>query len=128
MAKIDNKMANLEKALASLELAVATPPVEDRDYGGIIQAFVSSYELMWKALKQILEANGISAPFPRIVFEEAFKADLIEGNEVWKAVMEARNLSMHTYDKALAVELCATIKSQYLPVMKKSLEKMRRSP
>lgn len=128
MTKLDNKMSNLEKALASLELAVATPPIEDRDYGGIIQAFVSCYELLWKVLKHILETNGISAPFPRVVFEEAYKANLVEGNESWKAIMEARNLSMHTYDKTLAVDLCAIITSQYLPVMQKTVKKMRQAP
>lgn len=125
MSDIKQKLKNFDKALASLEAAVATPPVEDRDYGGIIQAFVSVYELTWKALKQILEINGISAPFPRVVFEESFKAGLVDGNEIWKEIMEARNLSMHTYDKELAVRLCSEIKEKYLAAFKKTAPKIR---
>ena len=124
MKNLQQKIANLEKALKSLEAAVATPPIEDRDYGGIVQAFISTYELTWKALKAILEANGIEATFPRVVFEEAFKAGLVEGNEIWKAIMEARNLSMHTYNRQLAVDLCAKIKSDYLPIFLATFKKI----
>lgn len=124
----NNRKVNLGKSLASLELAVATPPTEDRDYGGIIQAFVSVYELTWKMLKHILESNGISAPFPRVVFEEAFKAGLVQDNEVWKDIIEARNLSMHTYDKQLAIKLCDDIKAHYLPVFQRTVKLILSKP
>ena len=125
MKKLSDKIRNLDKALKSLEVAVATPPIEDRDYGGIIQAFVSVYELTWRTLKLVLEVNGIQVPFPRLVFEEAFKANLLAGNTEWKEMMEDRNLSMHTYERDLAVNLCAKIKTRYLPVMKTSFVKIR---
>jgi len=126
MKKIADKLSNLEKAFESLELSVATPPTEDRDYGGIIQAFVSVYELTWKTLKAILEENGIEAAFPRVVFEEAFKAKIMEGNSIWKTIIEARNLSTHTYDKKLAADLCARIKKEYVPIFRSTLIKMKK--
>ena len=125
MKKLENSLLNWEKALQSLQEAVATPPVESRDYGGIVQAFVSVYELTWKTLKLVLEVNGIQAPFPRIVFEESFKAGMLEGNEIWKAMMEARNLSMHTYDRELAITLCESIKKNYLNVLQKTFDRIK---
>ena len=116
---------NLEKALKSLEKAVATPPVEERDYGGIIQAFESVYELTWKTLKKVLEVNGIDAPFPRVVFEEAFKRDMLEGNKIWLKISEDRNLSVHTYDQDMAIQLCKRIKDDYVVIFKQTVQKMK---
>lgn len=125
MTKIQQTFKNLERAFLSLQLAVSTPPTEARDYGGIIQAFEYTYELTWRVLKLILESNGINTPFPRIVFEQAFQSGLIEGNEVWKDIMESRNQSSHTYDQGLAQKLCEDIMSRYVFQFQKTLEKIK---
>ena len=121
MTKLKQRFENLSRAIHSLSVAVSTPPVEERDYAGIIQNFEFSYELFWKTLKLVLESNGVSAPFPRIAFEEAFQRNMISGNEVWKEMMEARNQTVHTYDPALAHALYPLIKDKFLPELLKSL-------
>jgi len=121
MKKIEHAQENLKKAVASLEKAIATPPVEDRDFAGIIQNFEFVYELTWKTLKKILEQEGIEAPFPRIVFEQAFKINLISDHMYWKQISEARNLSAHTYDQTLAEKLCVEIINTYAPIFKRTL-------
>lgn len=127
MKKSEQTFQNYNKALASLEKALATPAVEDRDYAGIVQNFEFTYELLWKTLKAFLEENGITAPFPRVVFEQAYKAGLIEGNEIWKDIMEARNLTVHTYDHAFAVKLCSEIQQKYLGTFQKTRIKLKQA-
>ena len=122
--KAKQSYANLRRALQALEESVATPPTEDRDYAGIIQSFEFTYELTWKTLKHILEANGVEAPFPRLTLEEAFKRNMIDGNDIWKDIIEARHLTVHTYDKKLARRLVAEIQSRYLEVFQKSVAKI----
>ena len=95
------------------------------DFAGIIQSFAFTYELTWKTLKLILEQNGIAAPFPRVAFEEAFKRDMIEGNEIWKDIIEARNLSSHTHDQALVRKLYADINDRYVEIFVKTAERMK---
>lgn len=124
-AKLKKSFENFQKALDALHESVATPPTENRDFAGIIQSFEFTYELCWKTLKILLESNGIDAPFPRIVFEEAFKANLIEGNTIWKDMIEARNLSTHTYNQELAKKLYPVIKDQFLPIFQKTAIKLR---
>lgn len=68
--------------------------------------------------------QGIEAAFPRLVFEEAFSANLIHGNEIWKDMMEDRNLAAHTYDKDLAENLCERIKNDYVSVFAMTLAKI----
>jgi nucleotidyltransferase substrate binding protein (TIGR01987 family) len=125
MKKHEQSFANFVRALNALTESVATPPTEDRDYAGIIQSFEFTYELCWKTLKLILEANGIQAPFPRIAFEEAFKAQMIEGNEIWREIIEARNLTSHTYDQKLARKMVDEIKTRFLPVFANTSIKMK---
>lgn len=120
MKKILQSYSNLCLAFEALKEAVATPPVENRDFAGIIQSFEFTYELTWKTLKLVLEHNGIQAPFPRVCFEEAFKRNMIFGNEVWKEIIEDRNLSTHTYDQALARKLCAKIARDYINVFERT--------
>ncbi|MES2768877.1 MAG: HI0074 family nucleotidyltransferase substrate-binding subunit [Bdellovibrionota bacterium] len=125
MTKLQQSFKNLERSFQSLKRAVATPPIEERDYAGIIQSFEFVYELTWQTLKILLESNGIKSPFPRITFEEAFKRDLIEGNEVWKLIMDARNKTSHTYDQKLAVSLCKEITENYITIFEKTIEKVK---
>lgn len=127
MSKLNQSFSNLELALDSLVNSLHPPPTEDRDFAGIIQNFEFTYELCWKTLKLILEQNGIAAQFPKACFQEAFKFDLIAGNEVWKEIQEARNLSVHTYDKKLAKKLYADIRDRYVKVFLESVEKMRKT-
>jgi len=126
MNKLEQSYGNLCIALDNLKDAVSTPPVESRDFGGIIKAFESTYELLWKTLKLILEKNGLQASFPRLlVFEEAFKAQLIVGNEIWKEMMEDRNLAVHTYDRNMAVRLCQKITQAYAPLMVQTVRALK---
>lgn len=122
--KVKQSFENLQRAIRSLELSLATPPTEERDYAGIIQSFEFTYELTWQTLKAILEDNGISAPFPRVAFEEAYKRDMIHGNEIWKDIMEARNKTVHTYDSKLAVAMVKEIQGRFLIVFQKSFKKI----
>jgi nucleotidyltransferase substrate binding protein (TIGR01987 family) len=124
MKKSEQNKMNLERALNSLILSVATPPIAELDYAGIIKSFETAYELTWKTLKAILEENGIPAPFPRIAFEEGFRRNLIEGNEIWKDIMDAKNQSVHTYDKDMAIDLCKRIKDSYVPILQKTFAKI----
>ncbi len=127
MIDLNQKIENLTRAVEGLRQSVATPPTEDRDLGGILKAFETAYELTWKVLKSILQENGIQAPFPRVAFEEAFKAGLLEGNSIWKEIIEDRNLSVHVYDKAMATRLYEKIKSNYVEIFEKTLSKIKAS-
>lgn len=124
MSKTEQKLANFKKALKALENSFTPPPTEDRDFAGIIQSFEFTYELFWKLIKTVLEENGIEAQFPRKAFEQGFKHNMLEGNEIWKDIIEARNQTVHTYDSDLAKKMVPEIRDKYLPVFQGSLKKI----
>jgi nucleotidyltransferase substrate binding protein (TIGR01987 family) len=98
-------LANLNKALNALDLAIAQPK-SDFIRDSVIQRFEFSYELAWKALrKQLivelgdLEIDGISR---RDLFRKALGQKLISSFETWTGFHEARNSTSHNYNEANA--------------------------
>jgi len=93
---------NYENAVKQLAKALKEPESEFiRDAS--IQRFEFTYELLWKTLKAFLEEiHGVRAVSPRQVFKEAFALDLIENEEIFLDMIEARNQLSHTYNEEQA--------------------------
>ncbi|MFN3359625.1 MAG: nucleotidyltransferase substrate binding protein [Pseudomonas sp.] len=83
---------------------------------GLIKAFEFTHELVWNVLKDDLEYEGITGLVgSRSTVREAFKRGLIEDGEVWMDMIDKRNLSSHTYNKALAQAVVEAVDQRYLP-------------
>lgn len=67
-----------------------------------IQRFEFSFELAWKSIQAALRREGRDCMSPRACFREAFRMGWIEDEPSWVAVLEDRNLTLHTYDEQLA--------------------------
>jgi nucleotidyltransferase substrate binding protein (TIGR01987 family) len=107
------KIKNFEKALSRLEEGVKEAKNElDKD--GVIQRFEFTIELLWKALRAILLYQGIECYSPRSCVKEAFRANIIEDDEVILDMIEDRNISSHVYNEEKSNELFERIKNVYL--------------
>jgi nucleotidyltransferase substrate binding protein (TIGR01987 family) len=107
------KIQNFEKALNRLKEAVDRAK-DDLDRDGVIQRFEFTIELLWKTLKAILEYQGIECYSPRNCIKEAFKARLIDDDELILDMLEDRNLSSHVYDENMSKRLFERIKNIYV--------------
>lgn len=58
-------------------------------------------------------------------FKVAYKHNIIENQEIWLEMINARNLSVHTYDSQLAEELISNILNNYYQEFSKLLEKFQ---
>lgn len=93
--------ANDEKLMSSLDeitqLAIRA---------GVIQHFEFTYELSWKFIQRWLRTNASPADAEpltrRELFRTAARYALIANPQPWFKYSEARNLTSHTYDKAVA--------------------------
>ncbi|RLA60538.1 MAG: nucleotidyltransferase [Epsilonproteobacteria bacterium] len=108
------KRDNFLKALDSLEEAIALPIENQRDIAGIIKNFEFVYELGWKFLKAYLEDQGMESGSPKDVLTKAFQSKIINDEKIWLEIIQARNLSVHTYDRELAEKLVSNIKNDYM--------------
>ena len=78
------RFSNYRRALAQLETFVEPPRLTEREQLGLIKAYEYTFELAWNTLR------------------EAFRLGLIEEGEAWMLMIQGRNLTSHTYNRATA--------------------------
>lgn len=107
-----------EKATDKLKEGGEISNPDDFQKAGLIQIFEISFELAWKIMKDYLEAEGfLEIKSPRDAIKQAFNIELIVQGHLWLEALENRNLSVHTYNEALANEYVNNIKNNYLPLL-----------
>ena len=94
------------KAMDAFEQVLLTnvvPPAIQRD--AAIQRFEFTFELAWKALKDLYYEKGIDLNSPKDVFRHAFASSDIQDEKIWLEMLKDRNLTSHTYNEPLACEV-----------------------
>ncbi|PZC46652.1 MAG: Nucleotidyltransferase substrate binding protein like [Chloroflexi bacterium] len=121
----DPRLISFRAAVERLEEALCLPqsPVV-RDSG--IKRFELCFELSWKVIQSFLRDRGLDCRSPRDCFREAFSYGLITNEEVWLQMISDRNLSVHTYNEALADQMHSRL-AQYLPALSHLLEQLQPS-
>ncbi len=115
--RLQQRINDFENALARLKDAIAQPHNEFmRD--AVIQRFEFTYELAWKLLKLRLFDDGIMAATPREALQQSLSAGWIADGNAWSEMQRNRNLTSHTYDEAVAIEVhtfvCAIGVNQFI--------------
>ena len=117
MQEITTLTSSLQRALQRLSEALASQN-KDIVIDAAIQRFEFSYELFWKWLKKLLfMREGIEAQSPKQVLQNAYMLGWISDEDLWLKMLQDRNLTSHTYQEKLAIEIF-----QHLPLY---LEKMQ---
>lgn len=120
---IDTKISLTALIKAKNQLAYAIKNAKSElEITGAIKCFEYCYELSWKTMKKILESMGlVDINSPRTVFIEAFKNQLIDNLSVWNSFITQRNLTFHTYDEEVALEVFDSL-PQFLDHLVKFIE------
>jgi nucleotidyltransferase substrate binding protein (TIGR01987 family) len=115
----------LKAALARLNEILLRDAMKDKDLiDGTIQRFEFSIELFWKALKKkLLYDHGIDAQSPKSVLQQSYINQLISDEKVWLDMLEDRNLTSHTYNQELALEIYQHIQ-KYGPFLEQECKKI----
>ncbi|SHG46744.1 nucleotidyltransferase substrate binding protein, HI0074 family [Thermosyntropha lipolytica DSM 11003] len=115
--RLKEKFAEYKKAVYKLKEALEEDVSNPLLYDGVIQRFEFTYELAWKLMKLYLESEGIvTVNSPRSAFKEAFAVGIITEGETWIDMINARNLTVHTYNEQMAKEIYDRVKDKYYPV------------
>lgn len=110
------RFSNYCKALAQLETFVEPPSLNQREQQGLIKAFEYTFELAWNTLRDLLRSQGDSSLLgSRDTLREAFRLGLIAQGETWMLMIQDRNLTSHTYNRATADAIADHIVGSYLP-------------
>ncbi len=116
------RFQNFEKAYLLLDEVVNSDRLEtlnQLEKEGLIQRFEILIELSWKTLKDYLEneeydnvKNGKQA------VRQAFQDGIIEDAETWMSALVKRNLTSHTYNEDILVEMLAFICETFYPIVR----------
>ena len=99
------RFVNYTRALEQLERFFEPPALNEREQQGLIKAFEYTFELAWNTLRDLLRSQGNESLLGfRDTLREAFRLELIQD----------RNLTSHTYNRATADAIAANIQKHYL--------------
>jgi nucleotidyltransferase substrate binding protein (TIGR01987 family) len=105
------RLVNFRRAIATLQRAIGlaqSRPLSELEELGLIQAFEFTHELSWLLLKVFFVDQGVAGiSGSRDAVREAVVRQLLpQGDEtVWMAMIRSRNLTSHTYNPAVAIEI-----------------------
>ena len=100
-ARYEADLILLQKALSTLQKALAAPK-DDMSRDAVIQRFEYVFELGWKTLQAACALQGVETRSPKEAIRRAYEQGWMEDTDPWFRALEARNLTSHTYDEALA--------------------------
>jgi nucleotidyltransferase substrate binding protein (TIGR01987 family) len=108
MTKYESILQQFRQTLKRFDEVLRQPKTEFiRD--SAIKRFEIVFDLGWKTLKAFLEARGTKCVSPASCFREAYRAGLIEYDEVWMKMLKDRNDAVHTYNEGLAERIYADL-------------------
>lgn len=127
MEKRVKKAAQFAKALArtkeSVEDYLRIENSTMRD--GVIQRFEFTCELAWKACREyLLEEGFVGIDSPKAVMRQAYASGLIDDEQGWIALLQARNLTSHMYSEQQAQEIYKAIVGTYIGLFDRLSEKL----
>ena len=120
------KLENFARCLEILQTADKEVAMKDEIYRmGVIGQFNLTFELAWKALKEMLTEYGVDAAktgSPREVLREGYSSGFLNDADIWLDMMKRRNTAVHAYDLETAVELLDLIFETYTPAFNRLLD------
>lgn len=120
------RFSNFNRALAQLETFVEPPALNEREQQGLIKAFEYTFELAWNTLRDLLRSQGNTTLLgSRDTLREAFRLGLIDAGESWMLMIQDRNLTSHSYNRATADAIAAQILNSYLPCFQQLSQRLK---
>jgi len=123
------RLDNYLRALSQLRAAVALSAERDLselEQQGMIQAFEFTHELAWNVMKDYFYFQGASQiTGSRDATRQAFSVGIVQEGEAWMEMIQSRNQSTHTYNRATATALVARITGRYAALFESFAEKMQ---
>ena len=114
MKKIDNFSSCLN-VLKDADFELASENVIYRT--GIVGQFNLTFELAWKALREVLKTHGVGAAetgSPREILQLGYKFGFLEDSTVWLTMLKKRNTSVHIYDEYEVDEMILLIRDSFI--------------
>jgi nucleotidyltransferase substrate binding protein (TIGR01987 family) len=114
-----------ERALARLHEVLAQPETDFiRD--ATVQRFEFTFEAGWRAMYRCLRMRGVDVDEDAYSsIPEAFKRRLITDERGWSDMRKYRNLTSHTYNENLAIEVVGFVRQDGAALLTDLLQRLK---
>lgn len=125
MSDLEKNLKNLTRATGELRdfLTIKKPSKVER--AGIIQAFEFCYELFWKTFQKQAASDGLIVGSPKQAIKAAFSMALISDEVLWLKMINDRNLTVHTYNENLSIEIYERVRDLYAKEFDRCLQALK---
>lgn len=113
-AEIQSLFGQLKEAFGRLKEALNLREESDIKRDAVIKRFEFTYELLWKIYKKIARSQKLDYFTPKACFQFAFKSGLIEDEELFLEIIDARNKTAHVYSQEEAKKIYNFIKEKVI--------------
>ncbi|MBO5372885.1 MAG: nucleotidyltransferase substrate binding protein [Lachnospiraceae bacterium] len=83
---------------------------------GLVALYEICFEQSWKAMKEILENDGVSESqtgSPRQILKLAYQMKMIKDEEIWIDALKTRNNVAHSYNQEIAIDIVRQTKEKF---------------
>lgn len=119
--RAENKISNFNSALKRLSEANVEFKRNKKNglyRDALIKRFEFTFELSWKCLKEYLEFNGVPVrDTPRDIIKTSFQRYLINDEQVWLDMIDARNKTAHIYKEEQAIAVAEDISVKFVKAL-----------
>jgi len=105
-----------KKANKRLKEAVDLKEETEIKRDAVIQRFEFTFELLWKTFKKIAREEKIECFSPKTAFRVAFQLGLIDNEQVFVEIIDARNKTSHTYSEEEIIEIYEFIRGKVVDI------------
>lgn len=111
------KYENFKAALKNLkDIYDYEEPYNNVVLTGLVALYEICFEQSWKAMKELLVNEGVSEAAtgsPKSILKAAYKAGLIDDEQLWLEALATRNNVAHAYNSAIALQIVRDAKAKY---------------
>lgn len=130
MGRSGERIEAAHRAMSAFQevMRIANPTAIERD--AAIQRFEFTFEAVWKAAKEVLfRHEGIDAGSPKGVIRSCREVGFLTEEQAITALqmVDDRNLTVHTYNEKLAVEIYSRL-HPYMSLLSDWLERLPSEP
>jgi len=113
-----------KKANQKLKEAVNLKEETEIKRDAVIQRFEFTFELLWKTFKRIARIEKIDCFSPKTSFRAAFQMGLIDNEQIFVEIIDARNKTTHVYSEEEIKDIYKFIKEKVINVFISAEEKI----
>ena len=113
MKKYENYVAALENLA---DIYKYDEPYDNVVLTGMVGLYEICFEQSWKMMKEILGNHGYeesATRSPKMILKTAYKAGMIQDEELWIQALAARNNVTHAYNQAIALDIVKQTKEYF---------------